>query len=203
MEKRFNQKELKTKSKTIIITGAESTGKSALTEGLANHFQLPFIPEFARSYIENLGRKYNYNDLILIAKNQIQQLNEFKQSGLHWIFSDTWLIITKIWFEEVFGKSPGWLDSEIKKRKSTFFWFAIPIYPGNPILFAKMAVKSGFTFNNGISKPSSIMASTIKLLAEKMKHSFTKCPESVETIGIAINQTKSHLFETKREIKMI
>lgn len=132
MEKRFNQKELKTKSKTIIITGAESTGKSALTEGLANHFQLPFIPEFARSYMENLGRKYNYDDLVLIAKNQVQQLNEFKQSGLHWIFSDTWLIITKIWFEEVFGKSPGWLDSEIKKTKIDLFLVCDTDLPWEP-----------------------------------------------------------------------
>lgn len=121
MEKGFKSTKLKTESKTIIITGAESTGKSILTEGLASHFRLPFIPEFARSYIENLGRKYNYDDVVLIAKKQIQQLSKFKQSGIPWVLSDTWLIITKIWFEEVFGKAPQWLEPEIKKTKIDLF----------------------------------------------------------------------------------
>jgi len=132
MEKGFKRTKLKTKSKTIIITGAESTGKSVLTEGLANHFQLPFIPEFARSYIENLGRKYNYNDVELIAKNQIQQLSEFKQTDIPWIFSDTWLIITKIWFEEVFGKVPKWLEPEIKKTKIDLFLICDTDLPWEP-----------------------------------------------------------------------
>jgi nicotinamide riboside kinase len=132
MEKGFKRTKLKTKSKTIIITGAESTGKSILTNGLATHFRLPFIPEFARNYIENLGRKYNYDDVVLIAKKQIQELNEFQQKNLPWIFSDTWLIITKIWFEEVFGKVPGWLDIEIKKTNIDLFLVCDTDLPWEP-----------------------------------------------------------------------
>lgn len=132
MEKGYKSRKLKTKSRTIIITGAESTGKSLLTQGLAKHFQVPFIPEFARNYIENLGRKYNYRDVELIAKNQIQQLNEFKQSNIPWIFSDTWLVITKIWFEEVFAKVPGWLDSEIKKTEIDLFLVCDTDLPWEP-----------------------------------------------------------------------
>lgn len=114
MEERFKNAELKKKSKIVVITGAESTGKSVLTESLANHFQVQFIPEFARSYIEKLGRKYNYSDVEYIARKQVQQLNELKKSNLPWIFCDTWLIITKVWFEEVFGRSPDWIETEIK-----------------------------------------------------------------------------------------
>lgn len=114
MEERFKNAELKKKSKIVVITGAESTGKSVLTESLANHFQVQFIPEFARSYIEKLGRKYNYSDVEYIARKQVQQLNELKKSNLSWIFCDTWLIITKVWFEEVFGRSPDWIETEIK-----------------------------------------------------------------------------------------
>ena len=112
---------MKTKSKTIIITGAESTGKSVLTERLAKYFQVPFIPEFARNYIENLNGKYQYNDVEHIAKKQVQELTAFNQLNLPWIFSDTWLIITKIWFEEVFGIVPKWLKPEIEKSKIDLF----------------------------------------------------------------------------------
>jgi nicotinamide riboside kinase len=113
MEKRLKTKQLKTESKIIVITGAESTGKSELTKWLANYFNVSYIPEFARSYIENLDRKYNYNDVERIALKQVKQLNDFKKSGLPWIFSDTWLIITKIWFEEVYGRMPDWIETEI------------------------------------------------------------------------------------------
>src|SRR5690606_28657733 len=97
MEKRFNRKILKTDRKTIVITGAESTGKSVLTQWLASHFLVPFIPELTRTYEESLNRKYNYSDIEKIAQMQIQELQELKNTDFPGIFVDTWLIITKIW----------------------------------------------------------------------------------------------------------
>ena len=76
MEKGFNNRQLNTVPKIVVITGAESTGKSMLTEWLANYFQGQQIPEFARTYIEKLGRKYNYHDVEFIARNQVSQLND-------------------------------------------------------------------------------------------------------------------------------
>ena len=64
------------KPKIIVITGAESTGKSTLTERLANHFNAPFIPETARQYVEKLNRKYTYSDVENIAKMQIEQFRD-------------------------------------------------------------------------------------------------------------------------------
>jgi nicotinamide riboside kinase len=104
---------MKDKPKLIVITGAESTGKSALTEWLAGYFKVPLIPEFARSYIENLNRKYTYQDVEIIAGMQVKQLREFLSQNHTCIFSDTWLIITLIWFQEVFKVTPSWLEQEI------------------------------------------------------------------------------------------
>jgi nicotinamide riboside kinase len=112
---------LKNKTKTIVITGAESTGKSALTEYLASYFNAPAIPEFARKYVENLNKKYTYNDVEIIARRQIFQLKELKKQNHEYIFSDTWLIITKIWFEEVFGQLPSWIESEIHQSDIDLF----------------------------------------------------------------------------------
>jgi nicotinamide riboside kinase len=112
---------LKNKQKIIVITGAESTGKSALTEFLAGHYKAPAIPEFARSYIEQLGRKYTYEDVEVIARKQVEQLEEIKKMNSRFIFVDTWLIITKIWFEEVFGYFPEWIGTEIEKANIDLF----------------------------------------------------------------------------------
>jgi NadR type nicotinamide-nucleotide adenylyltransferase len=119
MEKGYTK--MKTTPKIVVITGAESTGKSVLTKWLANHFQVPFIPEFAREYVENLNRHYNYSDVEFIAKKQISELNRLKTTNHPFIFADTWLIITKIWFEVVFNESPSWLDETIKNTPIELF----------------------------------------------------------------------------------
>ena len=121
MEKRSENNQIKPLPKIIVITGAESTGKSTLTEELANHFNVPFLPEIARNYIENLNRKYTYNDIEKIARLQVEQLKQYKNSEHRFIFLDTWLIVTKIWFEVVFSKGPAWLTSEIQNSKIDFF----------------------------------------------------------------------------------
>jgi NadR type nicotinamide-nucleotide adenylyltransferase len=122
MEKRYKpDSKLKTSPKIIVVTGAESTGKSTLTEALAKHFDAPFCPEFAREYIENLKDKYNYQDVEQIAKKQIELLEELKNSESPIVFVDTWLIITKIWFDVVFHTVPLFVEEEIKNTKIHLF----------------------------------------------------------------------------------
>jgi len=100
----------------IVITGAESTGKSTLSEVLAIHFKAERIPEFSRAFIENLNRDYDYSDVEIIARQQIvDEQNIDPEISL--IFFDTWLIITLVWFEFVYGKSPVWLHEYILQSK--------------------------------------------------------------------------------------
>jgi nicotinamide riboside kinase len=113
--------QLKNSQKIIVVTGAESTGKSALTEFLAEHYKAPSIPEFARNYIEHLGRKYTYADVEFIARKQVEQLEAMKKIRSNYLFADTWLIITEIWFEEVYGHVPDWIGEEIKKTEIDVF----------------------------------------------------------------------------------
>ena len=121
MEKNFKNSALKSQPKIIVITGAESTGKSTLTESLAKHFNVPYIPEFARKYIENLHEKYTYSDVEKIAQKQVEQLGRLTNTNHPFIFVDTWLIITKIWFEVVFNKTPNWFESEMQHNKIDMF----------------------------------------------------------------------------------
>ena len=101
------------KVKRIIITGPESTGKSTLAKQLSDYYKTVYLPEYARTYIENLNRPYNYNDLVQIAKTQINLEKEVLLKAHNFLFIDTGLIITKVWFKEVYGKYPDWLDTAI------------------------------------------------------------------------------------------
>lgn len=112
---------MKKTPKIVVVTGAESTGKSTLTKALATHFNVPAITEFAREYIEQLNHPYDYNDVEIIARKQAEQVKAVKESEYPIIFIDTWLIITKVWFEVVFQKIPGWLEDEIQSTKVDLF----------------------------------------------------------------------------------
>lgn len=58
--------------KKIVVIGPESTGKSTLCEKLAAHYNTLWVPEYAREYLEKHGTDYTYEDLLAIAKGQIE-----------------------------------------------------------------------------------------------------------------------------------
>ena len=107
--------------KWVVISGPESTGKSELSSTLAKKLGTIFVPEYARQYIENLNRKYTYLDVESIAEFQISQEKIYREQANGLMIFDTWLIITKVWFDLVFGKCPEWLISHIKKSKIDLF----------------------------------------------------------------------------------
>jgi NadR type nicotinamide-nucleotide adenylyltransferase len=97
----------------IAVIGPECTGKTSLTIQLASHYETVGIPEYAREYIENLNRRYSYDDVVNISKKQIEQLQSNYHNAKKYVFFDTDLIITNVWFEVVFQMKPPWIEKEI------------------------------------------------------------------------------------------
>ena len=94
----------------IIVTGPESSGKTTLCNALSKHFNLPFSKEYAREYLEKLNSNYTQDDLLKIAKGQLQTEN-----GLQLL--DTDLITLKIWSEYKYGNCDNWILTQIEKQK--------------------------------------------------------------------------------------
>ncbi len=118
--------------KRIVLLGPESTGKTVLAEYLAGYFSTLYVPELARSYIENLNRPYSYNDVLKIAKLQIEQEKTYLKKANHLLIYDTWMIITKVWMDVVYGESPKWMADYIKNTQIDLFLLCntdIPWYP--------------------------------------------------------------------------
>lgn len=105
----------------IVITGPESAGKSVLSQQLADHYHTLYIPEYARDYIGGLGRKYCEADLVHIAQKQIEEKEKYSHIANRILFLDTFLIITKIWFEEVYHFCPVWLDRSLRESDIDLF----------------------------------------------------------------------------------
>ena len=80
----------------IIVTGPESSGKSTLCKALSAHFKIPYSEEFARGFLDELGSNYKKDDLLKIAKGQ---LNSEENTQL----LDTDLITIKLWSQYKYG----------------------------------------------------------------------------------------------------
>lgn len=104
------------KPERILILGPESTGKSTLAADLAAQFREPWVPEFAREYLEKLNRAYDFEDLSVIAKGQIELEDELAQNAKKFLFVDTDLRVIKVWSEHKFDTVAGWILEEIERR---------------------------------------------------------------------------------------
>jgi Predicted ATPase/kinase involved in NAD metabolism len=106
--------------KKIVVIGPESTGKSTLCAQLAAHYQTVWYPEYAREYLEKNGTDYNYNDLLTIAKGQVE-LEERALSTVDCrqstVFIDTDMYVMKVWCEFAFGKCHSWILNQAAARK--------------------------------------------------------------------------------------
>ena len=101
-----------------MVTGPESTGKSTLCEQLAANYNTQWVPEYAREYLMNLRRPYTYDDLLIIARGQLQQEDRIAASlQTPLVFIDTDMYVMKVWCEYVFGKCHSFILDEIVNRK--------------------------------------------------------------------------------------
>ena len=58
--------------KKVVVIGPESTGKSTLCEQLARHYKTSWVKEYAREYLLKNGTDYKYENLLDIARGQIE-----------------------------------------------------------------------------------------------------------------------------------
>jgi NadR type nicotinamide-nucleotide adenylyltransferase len=111
--------------KKIVIVGPESTGKSTLSENLANYFKTEFVPEYAREYIDKNGTEYTFENLYDIAQGQLagedatykklQEKNSTEKTVP--LIIDTDMYVIKVWSEFVFNKCDNRVLTEITTRE--------------------------------------------------------------------------------------
>ena len=124
--------------KKIVAIGPESTGKSSLCKALEEHYKTVYAKEYAREYLLTHGTQYTFENLLHIAKGQIQleenaiatlensaqnilHVNHLPSNLLHPkplnLFLDTNMFVMKVWCEFVFEKCHHWILDTIATRK--------------------------------------------------------------------------------------
>lgn len=126
----------------IGIIGPESTGKSTLSQYLANRYNGLLVPEYARVYLEERAREhggayaYTREDVWKIAEYQVQQLRDLcaedkpkisqRYVGDSLAIFDTELIITKVWMLHKYGECPAFVEEALQKYKMDVYLLCYP-----------------------------------------------------------------------------
>ncbi|MBS1944503.1 MAG: ATP-binding protein [Bacteroidetes bacterium] len=116
----------------IVITGPECSGKSTLSQALAEHYGVSWVPEMARPYLDRLGRPYGETDLLRIAELQVrtEDEREAEQPGTPGLLiCDTDLITIRIWGEEKYGRSDPWIFKQTEDRAYDLWLLCTPDIP--------------------------------------------------------------------------
>ena len=113
----------------IVVLGPESTGKSTLCEALAKHYDAVDCKEYAREYLHQYGTKYNFENLLTIAKGQLRLEDQaiekasqlLQEKGKNKIFIDTDMYVMKVWSEYVFNNCDPYILAQINNRQYDFY----------------------------------------------------------------------------------
>jgi NadR type nicotinamide-nucleotide adenylyltransferase len=99
----------------VVLYGPESTGKTTLAKQLAEHYNTLWVPEYMREFLQkkwDIEKKLvEKEDLIPIAKGQLQLEKEASQKVENLLICDTNLLELKVYSEYYYD---GFCPSEVK-----------------------------------------------------------------------------------------
>jgi NadR type nicotinamide-nucleotide adenylyltransferase len=103
--------------KKVCVIGPECTGKTDLSRFLSEHYKTSWVEEYARAYLNKLGRPYDQIDLLKIAHGQLRMEDEWIYDAKKIMVCDTNLIVIKVWSEHKFGNCDPDILKKIAERK--------------------------------------------------------------------------------------
>ncbi|MBL7766089.1 MAG: ATP-binding protein [Chitinophagaceae bacterium] len=113
----------------IVVIGGESTGKSTLCDQLSKSLNCPWVAEFAREYLEEIGRPYQQQDLVEIAKGQLTHEDEACSLASKILICDTDLNVIKVWSEHCYGTCHPFILNQIAWRRYHAYILLTPDLP--------------------------------------------------------------------------
>lgn len=93
-------------SRVVCVHGVESTGKSTLTERLAQQFDTVAVAEYGRLHCEVYGADCSRDDLMLIGGTQQALIEAAKPWSSGLVITDTDALMTAAWSEMMVGEVP-------------------------------------------------------------------------------------------------
>lgn len=119
-------------SKRVVVIGPESTGKSTVSAQLAHALNEPWVREYARAYLEKIDRPYEREDLLEIARGQLQSECKALESVKNYLICDTDLHVIRVWSEHRFGHCALPVLQSIASQKTDLYLLTNIDFPWQP-----------------------------------------------------------------------
>jgi len=108
--------------KKIAIVGPESTGKSTMSKLLAKHYNVLWVPEYARYYCEALTAPCTLQDEANMFYGQVALENAILSvADSDFIICDTTFVTVKIWSDEMLGETPQVVLDALPQKPYDFY----------------------------------------------------------------------------------
>ncbi len=163
----------------IALIGPESTAKSTLSELLAKKFNTVWVKEYSREYLSTLTEKYSLQDVLAIAKEQLEREKKAMNYANTFLFADTELILSKVWCEDVFHTCPEWIINNIVPHKYDLYLLTYPDLPWEEDKYRENPNRRLFFFDWYEKELKSIRANYSIIKGEKEER-FLNCIQEIE-----------------------
>lgn len=120
--------------KRVALVGPESTGKSTLTQNLADFFYTVSVAEYARNMLADFSTNMpgydqsqpTIKDISTIARGQMASEDSLARQANRIMFCDTELGTTQYWSNFYFKECPTWIKKAAEERKYDLYLLLDP-----------------------------------------------------------------------------
>ncbi len=116
----------------VVLTGAESTGKTTLAARLARHYEAPWLPEYLRAFVEAKGAMPERDDVERIARGHLEGEAALLPRARRLLLYDTDLITTCVYSRYYFGTCPAWVQRASYERHADLYLLTADDLPWQP-----------------------------------------------------------------------
>lgn len=120
------------RTRTVVVTGPECSGKTTLTAALAELFAAPWTPEAARLFAERSPEPLSAATVAPIARLGMQLEDEALASAPTLLFRDTDLVSTVVYARHYYGNVEAWIAREARARRAGLYLLCAPDLPWTP-----------------------------------------------------------------------
>jgi nicotinamide riboside kinase len=108
----------------VVLTGAESTGKTTLAARLADHYGTVWLPEYARTFAEARGDLPGAADVPAIARGFLDAEATLLPRAHRLLLYDTDLVSTCVYSRFYYGGCPDWIERAATARHADLYLLA-------------------------------------------------------------------------------
>jgi len=103
-------------ARRLALLGGESSGKTTLAQALADHMHTDWVPEYGRQLWEALRHTLDVDELLHVARHQVELEDEAAAKRAGWIVCDTTPLTTLQYCLHDHGHAPPELQALARRR---------------------------------------------------------------------------------------